>query len=264
MSYRSQFVGILGAFALIVSLVGISAAIQKEPEPAKKKEVKPEVMALLKKSIAVYQKMKSYRHTATWSIEAPTEEGTLKESLKFVLAVDRPNRFVYKTETKSELFLPTAAYCDGNYFINFRSKVNQFVKKKAPATYKGINIIDDVEFQPIATYIVALMLQGDPLGDKDIRRGFEGAVLKPLVTEKGKKWHVIEMPLTEDEPVYLLYISEDGRVGKVIQRGIQKISETIEDVVVDKPLDDKVFQYKLPEDAKEVQRFSTNADFKDA
>ena len=196
--------------------------------------------------------------------------------MTFTLALERPNKFVYKMDSQSKAFPPVAAYCDGTTFINFKAKfarvegeaaTKEYTKASAPETYKGINIVDDVEFEPIATYVIALMLQGDALADKDVRAALEQATVKPSVTENGKTWQVLEMPFGTGATRITLYFGKDDHlIGKSLQKveagkdDLQKreikITETLEGIKVDKPIDAATFQYTLPEDAKQVDRFS--------
>jgi hypothetical protein len=269
-----KLIGALACAApLAIGLFGASRALMAEPRQAPKvelkSEIKSDVATLLKRSTDVYKKMKSYRHTAKYTFSLKGSEREVHEDLNFTLALERPNRFVYKLDSNSRIFQPVAAYCDGTTFINFKAKVqpaplntrplviSQYTKTKAPGAYTGINIVDDVEFQPIATYIIALMLQGDVLADKDVRAAMEKASIKPAVTENGKKWQVLEMLFGAEETPITLYIGQDDHlIGKATQKGELKSTEIVDAVKIDKPIEPAVFQYTLPADAKEVERFT--------
>jgi outer membrane lipoprotein-sorting protein len=259
---RSLFYTTLCAALLMVSLPGAVRTALAAPPDDKKPELKADVAALLNQSTNVYKKMKSYRHTAKWTIIAKGPEEEVHDDLTFTLALERPNKFVYKLDNKSKFFPPVAAYSDGTTVINFKSRpgptpLKEYIKTKAPANFKGINIVDDVEFQPIGTYIIALMLQGDALADKDVRGAMEKATLMPPVTENGKKWQVLEMPFGSEATPYLIYIGQDDHlIGKALQKGDAQITEIIEAIKIDKPIEASVFQYTLPADAKEVEKFT--------
>lgn len=259
---RTMAIACVVALGLIAGHGNAKSDALSNPAASDKSEIKPDVSALLKQSTDVYKRMKSYRHTAKWSISVKGPEGEVHEDLNFTLALQRPNKFAYKLDSKSQFFPPVAAYSDGTTFINFKAKLapipsKQYTKTAAPASYKGINIVDDVEFQPIATYVIALMLQGDVLADKDVRAAMEKATLKPSVTENGKKWQVLEMPFgTEELPITLYFGQEDHLIGRATQKGDTRITEVIDAVKIDKPIEPSVFQYDLPSDAKQVQRFS--------
>ena len=271
--YRGQACAALVTVGLVTGLAAIQAGTLAAPlqdaKEEQKSELKPDVAALLKQSTDVYKQMKSYRHTAKWSISVKGPEGDVHEDLTFTLALERPNRFAYKMDSKSQFFPPVAAYCDGTTFINFKAKgqptpTREYTKTKAPAGYKGINIVDDVEFQPIATYIIALMLQGDALADKDVRAAMEKATVKPPVTENGKKWQVLEMPFgSEGVPIDLYIGQDDHLIGKATQlpgkpapQGDTKITEVVDSIKINQPIEANTFQYVLPADAKQVERFS--------
>ena len=259
------------AVLIAVGALAVCGAVPANTSPALASEtrvqLKPEVAELIKQSTDTYKKMKSYRHTAKWSLIIPADGGEAHEDANFTLALERPNRFVYKMDSQSRVLPPVAAYCDGKTFINFKAKFNptpvkQYIKVKAPESYAGINIVDDVEFRPIGTYIIALMLQGDALADKDVRLALEKATVKPTVMENGKKWHVLEMPFGTDETPITVYIGHDDHlIGKSVQKGDPKkgepkITEQIEGIKIDNPIGPASFQYDLPADAKQVERFS--------
>jgi len=266
--FRIPVVAVLASLCLCGGLIPAISSADGETKKDKKADLKPDVAAIVKQSTSVYAKMKSYRHTAKWNISVKSPEGEKHEDLNFTLAMERPNRFVYKMDSTSQFFAPVAAYSDGTTFINFKAKLaptptQEYTKTAAPADYKGINIVDDVEFQPIATYVIALMLQGDALADKDVRAALEKASVKPSVTENGKKWQVVEMLFGPSEaPISLYFGQDDHLIGKAVQKADPqdvnntKITETIEGIKIDKAIEPATFQYTLPSDAKQVQRFS--------
>ena len=233
------------------------ADVRTDQKPGAKSEIPTPVATLIKQSVEAYAKMKTYRHTATWSILAKRDDGqTIQEELKFTLALERPNRFAYKLDTVPKLFSPVAAFSDGKTFTNFKGDRKQYTKSAAPPSFKGINIIDDVEFQPIGTYLVALLLQGDALADKDVRTALEHASIKSEMVENGKKWQILEMPFGDEEVPYQIYFgAEDHLIGKAFQPGKVKISEIIEALKIDKPIEPSVFSYSLPDSAKQIEKF---------
>jgi outer membrane lipoprotein-sorting protein len=256
MRLYSQTVLGLALTALVVPVA--MPTVQADRPVAQKSAVKPDVAALLKQSTDVYKKMKSYRHTAVFVIAGKNPEtgAALRDESRFTLALERPNKFVYKNDTKPV----TAAVSDGKTFINFKGEDRlQYTRQNAPADFKGINIVDDVTFTPLATYIIALMLQGDALADKDVRGALEKATLKPgVVTENGKKWQVLSVPFGEQDPTDVYFNAEDHLIGKAVQRGTQfefTVTETYENLSINKPIEGSVFQYAPPAQAKRVDKF---------
>lgn len=264
---RNAFKLSLPALFLMISAVGAQAApfcgpgsrVQDKDE-VKQSDIKPEIAALVREATAAYKKMKTYRHTAHWSFSMQAAEGELRDDLNFTLALDRPNRFVYRLENRSSLFGPVNASCDGKTFINLKSEAGhppQYTRTKAPDAYKGINIVDDVSFHPLGTYLIALMLQGDLMADHEVKEAFMKATLKDPVTENGKKWIVVNLPFGPDETVSLIYFSaDDHRIGKTVQKGSSRVTELIDGVKVDKPIEATLFQYTTPANAVQVERFS--------
>ncbi|HZP81918.1 MAG TPA: DUF2092 domain-containing protein [Chthonomonadaceae bacterium] len=254
---RAAFCVALAAFGLAGGARFVAAAPQ-DSEP--KAELKPEVAALLKQSTEAYRKLKSYQHTAVWTVSGKDQEGNeRKQETRFTLALERPNKFCYKMDDGPKL---AAAVSDGKTFINYRGEVKQYTKTAAPDTYKGINIVDDVMFQPLATYVIALMLQGDALADKDVRAAFEKATKQPSITEEGKKWEVLHVPFGEGEPFTFYFDANSHLLGKAVLHfpkradGPSLLTEKITEVKLDKPIDEAVFQYTPPDDAQEVEKFS--------
>ncbi len=260
---KASYILVFSSLFLASLIFGESASFAQAPAPKPEfkteatVEIKPEVLSLLKQTTESYRKMKSYRHTAVWSLTAKRDNGqAIHEELKFTLALDRPNRFAYKMDTPPVLFSPAVAVSDGTFFINFKGDRKQYTKSAAPATFKGINIVDDVEFQPIGTYLIALMLQGDALADKDILKAMGHATLGGTISEGGKKWQVISMPFGSEETPYQVYFNaEDHLIGKVLQMGSVRVIENIESVKIDKPIEASVFAYALPATAKQVEKF---------
>ncbi len=253
--YRQVALGLALATLTLSARIGPALA---DPPTVLKSSLKPEVATLLKQATDVYKKMKSYRHTALFVIEGknPTTGETVKRETRFTLALERPNKFAYKNDSHPV----SAAVSDGKTFINFRgSDIAQYTKQTAPADFKGINIVDDVTFDPLATYVIALMLQGDVLADKDVRLALERATLKPgTVTENGKKWQIVSMPFGQQDPTEIYFNAEDHLIGKAVQRIAQfdvKIVETYVDVSINKPINAAVFQYTPPETAKRIEKF---------
>jgi outer membrane lipoprotein-sorting protein len=249
---------LLGLALTTLLLPGPTRPALAAPPIAPKSSVKPDVAALLKQSTDVYKKMKSYRHTALFVVEGknPTTGAAVKQETRYTLALERPNLFAYKNDSRPL----SAAVSDGKTFVNFRGgETLQYTRQKAPADFKGINIVDDVVFEPLATYVIALMLQGDALADKDVRDAMEKAVLKPAtVTENGKKWQVLSVPFGQQDPTDFYFNTEDHLIGKAVQKIAQfnvKVTETFENVSINKPLDAAVFQYTPPEKASRIEKF---------
>ncbi len=246
----------LVGFALTALALPLNARLALAEPP--KAALKPDVAALLKQSTDVYKKMKSYKHTSVYTIEGkdPMTGETVKQETKFTLALDRPNRFVYRNESKPL----AAAVSDGKTFINFRGgETPQYTQQPAPTDFKGINIVDDVVFEPLATYVIALMLQGDALADKDVRMALEKATLKPgTITEGGKKWQVLTVPFGQEAPTELYFNPDDHMIGKAVLRMPQfqvKVVETYENVTINKPIEASVFQYTPPASARRIEKF---------
>lgn len=146
---------------LALATVGLTArpsvVLAEPPADTATEALKPDVAALIKQSTAIYKKMKSYQHTALYRVEQKSAEGSQHKDDKYTLAVEHPNKFAYVCTSNRT----AGTVCDGKTLINYRNNQNnhnQYTKSTAPADYKGINIVDDVLFEPLGTYIAALMI----------------------------------------------------------------------------------------------------------
>jgi outer membrane lipoprotein-sorting protein len=215
--------------------------------PSIKPEVsmKPEVAALLKAATAEYSKLHSYQHTAEYLIKGD-RQGESKDAA-YTLAIERPNRFCFKSDDSTD----AAAICDGKVFYNLKSS-KLYMRSLAPASYKDLNIVDDVTFEPIATYLIALMVRGDALADPDVKAGFSKAAAPVAVTEDGKKYETILITIGHNPPVTLYFDAQTHLLHKAITKieaDNQRITEIIENVRLNQPIPAALFQYTPPKDA---------------
>ncbi len=230
--------------------------------------LKPEVAALLKQSTAVYSAMRSYRHISEYNKKGQGPEGEKNHTTTFTLALERPNKFCYKSDEADGV----AAVSDGKTFVNYFGKKTEeaphpyYTRIIAPASYKGINIVDDITFVH-GSYFVALMLQGDVLADHDVRAALQEATLKTNVEENGKKYDVLttnfsqsatpQMLLrgvtTEQMNVRFYFDTATHLLRKTVGTSSEnqvKITEIIENVLIDKPIPAGTFEVKLPKSAR--------------
>jgi outer membrane lipoprotein-sorting protein len=248
MNRMTTFTCSLPAAALFLLAIAHPAAAQA----TKKAGMNPEVKALVEQCTAAYSKMKSYHQIAVFKVEGESPDGPVNRARRYILALERPAKFCFKSEGSNEV----ACVSDGKTFINFNGR--QYTKQPGPSAYKGINIVDDVLFQPLATYVIALMLQGNALADKDVKAALENASIGSPVEEGGKKWTVLNLPFGQNGSDAKVYVdSATHLIGKLTQTaggGAFKIVETYEKVLIDKPVDAALFQYTPPADAKLVEK----------
>jgi thiol-disulfide isomerase/thioredoxin len=222
---------------LALSAVALSMGLH----PARADDPKPDVVALLKQSTTAYKQMKSYQHLEVWKMG--------QQEVKYTLALERPNKFAFKSSNSNE----DAAVSDGKSFVNFQSQIHEYTKTPAPATYAGINIVDDVTFQPQVTYLIALMLQGNALADKNFTASLIAHLkVGPTATLDGKKADTLVMD--GNGYTFTFYLdATTHRIVKCVQAITRQqftISETVTDVKVNQPIDPTVFQYTPPPQAK--------------
>ncbi|HLK59204.1 MAG TPA: redoxin domain-containing protein [Chthonomonadaceae bacterium] len=260
---RNSFQNVFRVALTLCALAGVASSVRAAPvEPDKSAALKPDVAALIKQSTDAYQKMKAYQHLSVVKSPVLGPDGDRRELIrKFTLALERPNKFCYKINEGPS---SGAAVCDGKTSIIYKNDQmqNQYMQKAAPETYKGINIVDDVVFEPLGTYLVALMLQGDALADKDVKAGLEKATMLPPVTEDGKKWQILHVPFGPRETPFDFYFgADDHLIGKVVAR--QEImgndfteTETEQNIRINKPVEPSTYEYKPPANAKKVEKFT--------
>ena len=236
----------LAAFGLLGSVRLTQAA---PPTDQAFQGVSPLVASLLQKSVKTYKGFKSYQHVAVWKVV----QGERKSEAKYDLALERPNKFCFKQEGNSMM----TAVSDGTNFTIYNGSLGEYTQKPAPATYKGINIVDDVMFQPMGTYVVALFLQGDPMADKDVKAAIQHATLGKLVTEEGKQWQVVNMPFGPGQSYAFYFDAKTGLVGKAVLSVSQAtITETLTEIQTDKTVSASLFTFTAPTTAHLVAKFT--------
>ena len=252
------------AFAVSVMLSGVCACqigyAQAQADAPAKADDKPkmdaDVAAFYKQVNTAYQNLKSYQHTAVYTRQATTPQGEQKQVQKFTLALERPNKLIFKSD-KAGI---AAVASDGKTLINFRQSeaTSEYTKATAPATYKGINLVEDVLFEPQGTYLIALALQGDMLADKDLDAVLALAKMGDKKQENGKTFQTVVI----SNPNATMTIYADAvthRLVKIIQKALKvdsSVTEEIQDVQLNKPIDAAVFKYAPPEGAKLVTKLT--------
>lgn len=248
-------IGIVLAVSPLLSCTNAAlAAPPAAPSASVKAGLSPETAALIDQSTAVYQKYKSYQHTAIYSVEQKTKEGVNKQTLKFTLALERPNKFRFASVPNTSVL----AVSDGKSFYNYHGETAEYTKNPVGPTYKSINLVDDVMFQPLGTYLIALMLQGDATADKQFTPELKAMKVGPPVMEAGKKW--IPLGLSAQGSTMTFYFDAAAHtLGKVVQtagNGSFTLTETYSDVKVNQPIEASVFKFTAPDKAKMVAKFT--------
>ncbi len=284
---RIRSIGVACAAAIVLGTVCLVAAGAQGQPPiartgAQDDEVqpivalKPEVAALLKQSTAVYSAMRSYRHISEYNEKGQGPEGEKNHTTVYTLALERPNRFCYKSDEADGI----AAISDGKIFVNFFGKKNDdnphsyYTRISAPSAYKGINIVDDVTFV-FGSYFVALMLQGNVLADQEVATALQQATVRAGVQENGKKYDVLAVKFLErgaalvfaqggpaQTSVLFYFDAATHLLRKTVATSSQdhvKITEIIENVLIDKPLPAGTFEVKLPKSARLIVALPTRA-----
>ncbi len=225
-------------------------------KPDNKLQMDPEVAAFYKQIAAAYQNLKSYQHTAVYTRQVTLPQGEQKQVQKFTLALERPNKFVFKSDKNGI----AAVASDGKTLLNYRQgeATSEYTKSAAPAAYKGINIVDDVLFEPQGTYLIALALQGDVLADKDMDVVLAQAKMGAKTQENGKACQSVV--ITNPNATMTIYAdAATHRIVKIVQKATKvdsSVTEEIQDVQINKPIDAAVFKYTPPEGAKLVTKLT--------
>jgi outer membrane lipoprotein-sorting protein len=231
-------------------VITMRPAQPQQNEAAAGTGLKPEVAALIKAATGEYSKLRTYQHTAEYVIKS-SRENVAKETA-YTLAIERPNLFCYKSDDSTA----AAAICDGKVFYNLKASnpntSKQYMRALAPASYKDLNIVDDVTFEPIATYIIALMVQGDALADADVKKALVNAATPVAVTEDGKKYETVVVTIGPNAPTTLYFDAQTHLLHKAVMKNEAeniRITEVIENVKLNQPIPPAVFQYTPPKDA---------------
>ncbi len=255
---RLSFVSVLAVGPLVGCTHGtpadIPAASSAIQSPGMKAGLNAEVAALLESSTAVYKKYKSYQHTATYAIEQKTDQGVVQRAGQYTLALERPNKFLFASIPPQYVL----ALSDGKSFYNYHRETSEYTQIPAAATYENINIVDDVMFQPLGTYLIAMMLQGNATADKGMNAQFKRMTVGPAVMEEGKKC----IPLTSSVRGSMTTFYFDAAahtLAKVVQaqeNSSATLTETFSDVKVDQPIEAAMFTFVAPTRAKMVAKFT--------
>ena len=207
-------------------------------------ELKPEVRKLLNESLAAYGKLKAYQHTAIVTIRGRGAKGPVKSVLHYALAVDRPNKFCFKNLSAPGV----ACVCDGITFINFNGR--SYSSARAPSSIKDLPLVKDVLFQPLGTYVVALMLQGDWSADEELKTAFEKATVEMTGDESGRKWQILVVPYgTSGVPARFYFDPVDHMLGMMTQTiggGKAKLTETFASTSKGFVLEPALFAFRPP------------------
>lgn len=246
--------GLCGVLTLCALNMGLPAAAS-DAKPQMKLD--PEVAVILAKSTTAYKSMKSYRHSAVLTLVGRSSSGTIRNERVFMLALQRPNRFRFSSDTSAS----AVAVCNGKTFINYKADLREYTQTRAPASYEGINIVDDVVFQPMATYVIALMLQGNALADADVREAFQKASVRATVHSGRESWKVVVAPFRSAAPFAFYFNTRSFHIDKVVLQLAEPritLTETLKDIRIDRPVPASVFQYTLPAGARRVAHFSAS------
>ncbi len=247
-----------GSFASRISFAQDAPPAQTTApaKPDDKLKMDAEVAAFYKQITAAYQNVKSYQHLAVYTRQRATPQGDEKLVQKFTLALERPNKFIFKAD-KSGL---AAVASDGKTLLNYRQgeTTSEYTKSDAPATIKGIRLVEDVLFEPQATYLIALALQGDVLADKDMDTILAQAKMGAKTQENGKACQTVV--ITNPNAIMTIYAdAATRRIVKITQKATQvdaSVTEEIQDAQINKPVDAAVFKYTPPAEAKLVTKLT--------
>ncbi|CEK12524.1 LolA family protein [Chthonomonas calidirosea] len=236
---------LFGWFGVVLGCLGMSAAAQ-EPNNTSANPysgLRPEVATLLQQATAAYQHMNSYRHTA--ELIQRDAQGQIVLDRAYTLAMVRPNKYCYRSESNST----NTVVSDGQYIVNYDGSDKTYTRLRAPASLTQIDFVNDVNFDGVASYLISLMLQGNPLVDPELRAGFQAASAPTTVTDNGKTYQVLSINLSDqDVPVSLYFDPTTHLLHKSVQKGADKseLAEIIENVKIDQPVPADLFQFAIP------------------
>ncbi len=257
--YSPTMVGTLLAAAALSAMATPTAAPAFAAQSAQRADgisIDAEVATLYKQITAAYHGLNTYQHTAIYTRRRVSSRGEDKQTTTYHLAMERPNRFLFRSDDPNA----DAAVSDGTTFINYRNGqgVPEYTQHPAPATFKGFNFVDDVVFEPQGTCLVALALQGDVLADKDVTSLLARAKMGDKVQENGKTYETAV--ITDPRATMTLFVDADTHhLSKIVQKSIgidASVTEEFRDIQIDRPIDSSVFKYTPPAAAKLVTKFT--------
>ncbi len=237
-------------------------------------KIDPTVEGLLKQSAAAYRRLRSYQHTEVMKITVKGPLGEQAQVQKCILALQRPNQFAYKCNIMDE---QEESVCDGKYLINYKSHFNTYTRTHAPAAYADVNLADVTYMstswmgEPLATCMIALLLQGDALANKDLAGKLAHAKIGHTASVDGRKADTLVCQYTAEITNTYYFDAATHRLLKATQvvnygspQGGARDNQilvctttgTLTDVRDDRPVDAGLLKYSPPATARLVSDFT--------
>lgn len=229
-------------------LLAACTAVIADP-PAGQTDIQPAVSTLLQQATLAYRQMHSYQHTA--ELLDRNAQGAVTEDRAYTFALELPNKFCYRSDDNGT----DAVVCNGKLFTDFNSTARDFIRYTAPASYTQVDLVYGINFEGVASYMIALMLQGNVLADPELRLGLEKADAPKIVTDNGVQYQMISFPLKAGEPPIQLYFDISTHL---LHKSLMKTdgkgenAEIIENVKINQPIQPSLFQYTPPNGARWV------------
>jgi len=195
----------------------------------------PQTSVILTKMLSSYRGLQSFKETVTIKRKSGDKEtaGTL------TIAAQKPNK--YFLELKGD-GLNTVVASDGNTLIATRPDRKAYTRTKAPAILMKADILGNVETPSLSARIITALLTAN------IREGELGKVIQDakVTGPQGfgsKLAYVLTFPYGEDYEARVLVTSDDYLVRqvKLMRDGQTVVTESLETVETDKPVDADMF-----------------------
>ncbi|MCE5252336.1 redoxin domain-containing protein [bacterium] len=147
---------------------------------------------ILKKSIAAYESLRSYRDTTLVSFDVIRPAGNIAQTVPFLFASERSNQ--YKIESPEQSFAGFASLvCDGNYQIRCIGRWNQMMIQDAPAELSISNLQMPDRIVGGSMIVQLLAASDNPLDDFIKNIGTVSRVSEEMLD--GKSTTVVELTI---------------------------------------------------------------------
>lgn len=167
---------------LLAILSGSSGFAQTPVSPV----IAREAQQVLQPMSQLYRTAKAFGTDVIVQANVPTRHGVQPASMRYVFAVERPNRLAVAQRTT---FTSPTIVCDGQSLTVFQPAQMQYTQKKAPAAFAALAKTDLADAGEGLGAIMYWLVQGDPY-QAILRDTYEGRYVGQDMTNGVRTQHV--------------------------------------------------------------------------
>jgi hypothetical protein len=248
-------------FFILPALTLVAAALLARADDAKKSDMDPKALDILKKASAVFKDMKSMHVEASIVADISTEDVKKQTKTEAVYDMEAPNRFAFRTKIDGKADAGTDIVCDGKKMFTYAKGAKQYTEEEAVKSLADIGGSLQQAGMPNTGLLFANVLTEDPYdslmmgvteasyaGTEKVN-GTEAHHLK--FVQPGLKWEL--WIATTGKPLVLKGLS-------VLEsdNGKAKVVETYQNYKVDGEPAKDAFNFKPDGESKKVNTITDN------